>query len=306
MSNEKKIKNFFNKKELTDSVYFEAHKENALFDEKQAFFNAVRANKQYQDDYDYNVMQYRHMELRDEYEGLERTTKELRMVNQVKFMQSQLPVFAQSLTHQEYYEAMKQFDKEVKTTEQELKRLKDVFKNVLFIAAKNGLTDLQEKALIAALAKIDVDTTKDDLKEVKLFDVKNEKKYVGVKKERPRQDCPTYDMLAEQLPERMIESIATTIKQISKRAMKKRKHSGFTLEFNNQEMLKLAKDYSAKILADYEARTERYTKECHSTMDVINTYFDINGRSTAKFKALTQDLEKHAEVKELLAEDKHL
>jgi hypothetical protein len=305
MGNEKKIKNFFNKKELTDAVYFEAHKDNALFNEREAFLEAVRDEKQYQDDYDYNVMQYRHMKLLEKYEGVERTSKELRMINQLKFMQAQLPIFAEGLSKMAYYEVVHAFDREG-ATEEQLNSLKNIFRNVLFLAAKSDLTDFQEKALISSLAKIDVDTTIEDLKEVKLYNVANEKKYVGVKKEVPKNDCPAYDVLAEQLPERLIESIATTTKQIFKRAMIKRKNSEFTFAFNNQEMLKLARDYSKKILNDYKKRPNRYIKECHSTMDVVNAYFDIKGRSRAKFKALTQELEKNSKIKELKSEDNEL
>jgi hypothetical protein len=299
MAKEFKIKNFFQNKDVTDAVYYEAHKQNALFDEKKAFFDAVKAQKQYQDDYDYNVMQYRYMKLQDEYEGVERTSKELRMINQVKFMQAQLPLFTSKLSQDEYHKALNAFEREYDTLEEELGTLKKAFKEVLFLAAKNGLSEFQEKALIAALAKVEVDTTKADLSEVKLYDVQNEKKYVGVRKDRPKNDCPTYDVLEEQLPERMIESIATAIKQISKRAMNKRNPSEFTLEFDSKQMKRLAHSYANQILDSYKKEPARYTKECHSTMDVVNTFFDRNGKSRAKYKALAQDLMKYAEVKEV-------
>ena len=152
---------------------------------KMSFFNRIRQIKQYQDDYDYNVIQYRHMQLLDEYEGVERTSKELRMINQVKFMQAQLPIFLNKLNKLDYYKAIKAFDKHYNSTEEQLKDLKNSVMEVVFLAAKSGsLSELQEKTLIATLANIDVDTTKKDLSNITLYDVKNEKKYVAVRPER--------------------------------------------------------------------------------------------------------------------------
>jgi hypothetical protein len=194
---------------------------------------------------------------------------------------------------------MKTFDKEYENKFEQLKAAKKTFKEVLFLSAKEGLTETKENALISALANIDVDTTKDNLDEHELYNPQNEKKYVGVRKRKPKSDCPGYDMLKEQLPERLVESISTTIKQMSKRAITKRSGSEFTLEFNNQEMIKLVKKYSNKILDNYKSNPKKYTKECHSTMDVVNTYFDPKGRSKAKYRALSQDLEQYSEFENL-------
>jgi len=299
MEKKSMIKEYFNKKEMPKSMYYEAYLDESLKEEAQAFFSAIRAEKQYQDAFDYFVAQYKHTQLLEEYEGRAQTSQELRMSNQIRFIQTQLPIFASKLKSQEYYQAMKIFDKEYETLKEELGVLKEAFIKVLFLAAKHGLNEVQEKAFVLALANVDVDTTKEDLKEIPLFNVKNEKKYVGVKQERPKSDCPTYAMLQKQLPERILESIATTIKRMTKQAIIKRKKSDFTLEFNNQEISKLIDSYAETILQDYQQQTNRYLKECHSTMDVVNTYFDINGRSRAKYKSLSQDLEKFAIVKEL-------
>jgi|LGVF01.2.fsa_nt_gb hypothetical protein len=258
----------------------------SLTEESEEFFNELRATNEYKQEFNKILKLYKIADQQEIYGAVNMQRSSIEDFRGIPKAVIKNYPFIENL-----------YSPEKQTSAGCLVATAKAYKLALFVTLRDALMKDEMQVLsydkrpfyIKKLAECDIDI--DRLKEYRAFRLKSGSKIVAVKDET-KKPLPEIKVLFPQIEKEVRRSISVAVKRFRQETVAK----GQSFLVNNKKALELEQKYINLIKQDFGTNLVRYNRDCERANDVVNTYFDVNGHSVAKYSDIGRAIIKEGAV----------